>query len=261
MKKWILRIGIVVVVLLVVGLFTVAMFMGTIIKKGVETVGPGITKTEMKLDGASVSILSGSGSIKGFLMGNPEGFTTPQAVKVGTVELGLKPMSVFSDKVHVTHVRMDGADITFETQGMNVMANNMNKILENVEAAAGSSQPKTTEPAKKGEGPSRKIQVDEFVIRGAKVGINSSILGGKTVTVPLPDIRLENIGSGPEGVNAAELTKVVMEQVVPAVVKAAQDAIANVSKLVPGVIRDAGGSATNLLNKTGGIGDLFKKKQ
>ena len=137
MKKWILRIGIIAVVLLVVVVAVAAMFMGSIIKKGVETVGPPITKTEMKLDGASLSIISGSGAIKGFRMGNPEGFKAPQAIKVGTVELGVKPMSVLSDKVHVTHVRVDGADITFETQGANIMANNLSKILENVEAVAG----------------------------------------------------------------------------------------------------------------------------
>jgi hypothetical protein len=257
MKKWILRIAIAVVALLVIAVVAAAMFMGSIIKKGVETVGPTITKTDMKLDGASLSILSGSGSLNGFVLGNPQGYSTPQAIKVGKVDLGVKPRSVFSDKVHVTHIRVESPDITLETQGVNFTANNLNSILANVQAAAGDSG-KGTEQSKD-SGASKKLQVDEFLITGAKVNISSTLLGGKTATVALPEIRLQNLGTGPEGITGAELTKLVMDKLIPVVLEASQQAIGNVSQQASDLIKGATGG-TNVLDKAKGIGDLFKKK-
>src|SRR5438105_7870341 len=114
MKKLIVRIVVVVLVLLVATVGTSIYFLGSIVKKGVETVGPQITKTEMKLDGATLSLLSGSGKLKGLFVGNPEGFRAESAIKVASVSVGVVPRSVFSDKIHVTHVEVLAPEITFE---------------------------------------------------------------------------------------------------------------------------------------------------
>jgi hypothetical protein len=93
----------VVVVLVVAAVVAAGFFLGAIIKKGVETAGPMITKTDVKLDSANLALLSGSGQLKGFNLSVP-------------------------------------------------------------------------------------------------------MLGGKTAPVPLPDIHLANLGTGPEGITAAELS-------------------------------------------------------
>src|SRR5262245_38054441 len=129
MKKIAIIIALVLVVGLIAAVVVGAIFIDSIVKKGVETVGPQITKTEMKLDSAKISIFSGSGTLNGFLLGNPEGYKTPSAVKVGEVSVGVRPKSVFGDKVHVTHVRVNGPEITFE--GTLGTKNNLSKILEN----------------------------------------------------------------------------------------------------------------------------------
>ena len=259
MKKWILRIAIIVVALFVVTVVVAAFFMGSIVKKGVETVGPQITQTDMKLDRASVSILSGAGSINNFVLGNPQGYQTPQAIKVGKVDLAVRPGSIFSDKVEVRHVRVQSPEITLETQGVNFMANNLNTILQNVQALGGTNASKGGEPGQPA-GASKKLQVNEFLITGAKVNISSSLLGGKSATVALPDIRLQNLGTGPEGITAAELTQVVLAQLVPAAMDAARKAISGISEQASDLIKGATGNATNVLEKAKGIGDLLKKK-
>ena len=60
------------------------MFLNGIVKKGVETAGPMITKVDVKLDGANISIFSGSADLKGLFVGNPPGYTTDSAIKVRT---------------------------------------------------------------------------------------------------------------------------------------------------------------------------------
>src|SRR5436309_8777404 len=106
MKKLAVRIALVAVVCLLLLGVALTFSLGTMIKKGVETVGPQITKTQMKLDHATVSVLSGAGTLKGFLLGNPEGYQTASAINVGEVSVGVVPRSVLSDKVHITHVKL-----------------------------------------------------------------------------------------------------------------------------------------------------------
>ena len=264
MKKLVIRIAVVAVVLVIALVVILALSLGSVIKKGVETVGPQITKTDMKLAGANISILSGSGTLKGFLLGNPEGFKTPSAINVGEVSLGVRPGSVLSDKVHVTHVKVIAPEITFE--GTLGTKNNLSKILENVDAATGggkaadpgADQPKT-QPADSGA--SKKLQVDDFLISGAKVNVSMTMLGGKSMTVPIPDIHLTQLGTGPEGITAGELTKRVLSEVTSATLKAVEKGVTDLGKGAADAAKDATKAAGDTLDKTAkGVGDLFKKK-
>jgi len=259
MKKILMIVAGVVVVGLIVLVVVFTLSLDTVIKKGVETVGPQITKTEVKLDGVKISVLSGSGALKGFLLGNPEGYTTPSAVKVGEIGLGVDAKSVMSDKVHVKYVLVQGAEFTFE--GTLGTKNNLSKILENVESVTGG---KSAEPAKKEKeaaGPSKKLQVDDFLISGAKANVSMTMLAGKSLTVAIPDIHLTNLGTGPDGITAGELTKRVFNEVVPAVLKAVEKGVADLGKAATDTVTHLGKDASTNLDKTAkSIGDLLHKK-
>jgi hypothetical protein len=254
MKKYIIRIGLVGAICLVALVVVLTLSLDSIVKKGVETVGPQITKTEMKLEGVSLSILSGSGALKGFVLGNPEGYKSPSAIKAGEVTLGVKPGSVMSDKIQVTHIKVIAPEITFE--GNLGTKNNLSKILENVEAATGGTG--TNAPSPAGSGASQKLQVDDFLISGAKVNISMTILAGKTYTVTIPDIHFSNLGTGPDGITAAELTRRILNEVTALTLKAVDK---NMSDITKGASDALSKEATNALDKaTKSVGDLFKKK-
>lgn len=257
MKKILISGVIVVVVLIVVGVLAVGMFLDGAIKKGVETVGPKLTKVDIKLDAVSLSILSGSGSVKGLLVGNPEGYKTPQAINVGHASLAISPGSLLSDKIVVKSVRVDAAEITFEG---GLGGNNLSKILDNVTAATGGSGAKTEADAPKDDAPGKKLQVDDFLVTGAKVNVSLTGLGGQTVTVPLPDIHLTNLGDGPEGITAAELMKEVLGKVIPAAIQVATSD--KVKELTKGVTEAASKAASGAVDKaTKSVTDLLKKKK
>src|SRR2546429_10000506 len=148
MKKLIIRGVLVVLVLFVVAVGVSIYCLGSIVKKGVETVGPQITGTEIKLDSATLSLLSGSGKLKGLLVGNPEGFKTASAIKGGAGRLGGAPRSVFSDKVHVKEVRVEAPEITFEG---GLKGNNLSRLLDNVQAATGGSEKASPASPRKAE--------------------------------------------------------------------------------------------------------------
>src|SRR2546422_6759268 len=257
MKKLIIRVVVVLLVLLVVAVGVSIYFLGSIVKKGVETVGPQITGTEIKLDSATLSLLSGSGKLKGLFIGNPQGFKTESAIRVSAVSIGVAPGSIFSDKIHVKEVNVLGPEITFEG---GLKGNNLSKLLENVQASTGSADKGATS---KDTASSKKIQVDDFLIRGGKINLSMDAgpLGGKSATVPLPEIHLTNLGSGPDGITAADLTAKVLKEVLQAAIPAAENAVVDLGKGATGVVKEAGKTATEGVEKaTKGIGDLFKKK-
>jgi hypothetical protein len=254
MKKILIRIAVVVVVLIVVAGVSAILFLDHIVKKGVETAGPMVTKVDVKLDKASISLLGGSAHLKGLFVGNPPGCKTDSAIKVGEVSVSLKPLSVLSDKIVVESVKVVSPEITIEG---GIKDNNLTKILDNVTAAAGGSG--ATEK-KDEKASSTKIQVTDLTITGAKVHSNTLLSGGKTVTVTLPDIRLTNLGTGSDGITPAELTKRVMDELMGKVIPALTEGVAQIGKEALELGKGATEEAKKGVEKvTGGLKGLLKR--
>jgi hypothetical protein len=262
MKKLIIRLAIALVVLIIIVIVAVGLFLDSAIKHGVETFGPKFTKVDIKLDSVHLSPLSGSGSIKGLVVGNPEGFSTPSAISVGSASLALKPGSLLSEKIVIKSIRVDAPEITYETT---LKKSNLNTILDNVQAATGGQKEpgKPKQPSEPAESkPAKKLEVDEFVITGAKLRVSVTGLGGGAATVPLPDIHLENLGTGPEGITPQELIKRVLSAIEKNAASAATSAVSDIGKGAAGLTKGAGNTASNALGTvTKGIGGLFEKKE
>src|SRR5262245_8604885 len=113
MKKLFLSVVAILVVLLVAVLVVVYFSLNTIVKRGVETVGPTITKVEVKLGAVNLSPFSGRGELSGLVVGNPEGFKSASALSVQEVRVALKPKSVFSEPIVVDEISVKAPEITF----------------------------------------------------------------------------------------------------------------------------------------------------
>ena len=253
MKKIIIRVAIILVVLMVVGVIVVGFFLGDIVKAGMNTVGPKITQTTFVVNSVSVSMLTGSAGVKGLVIGNPEGYQSPHAISVGKAAVSVAPFSVLYDKIVVKSVEVRDAEITFE--GNPIGSNNLKKLQDNVNAIAGASgAPATNATAKTGDKkPAKKLQVDDFLITGAKVQFNG-------VTLPLPTIHLSNLGAGPDGITPAALVKEVLGQVTTASLKAVEESLTKLGKGGIDATKNAGKAVTGEASKIGkSLGGLFGK--
>lgn len=255
--KKILLITFIIFLVLVIGtVVVVGLSLDKIVKKGIETVAPGITQTSVTVDSVNILILSGSAGVHDFVIGNPEGYTSSNAMTVGKAKVVIVPGSIFKDKVVIHSIAMNDPQITFE--GNPFGANNLKKLMANVEASAGASQ--QTNSASKGA--SRKMQVDDFLLTGAKVHvqINTGILN-KQMTLTIPEIHLTNLGSGPDGITAAELMRQVLQQVTSKTLEIVLSEVGNLGKDAGKLGKDAVNGATkNVGDKIGkGIGGLFGK--
>lgn len=251
MKKLFLGVVIVLVVLIVVVVIVVGFSLGTIVKTGMETVGTKITQVSIKVDAVNLSLLTGSARVKGLVVGNPEGYKTPQAISVGSAAVGVNPFSVLSDKIVVRSVRVEAAEITFEG---GLAGNNLSKIMQNVNAGSKSGGPASTNTtARAGNESGRRIEVDDFLITGAIVHVNLTGMSGEETTLPLPDIHLTNLGKGNAGITAADLTRRVLGAITTATIKVVASATTDIGK-------GSGKAVGEGMNKiTSGVGGLFKK--
>ena len=221
MKKIIIGIVVTLVVLVVVALAVVFFSLNSIVKKGVETVGPQMTKVEVRLGSADISPFSGSGSLNQLFVGNPDGYKTPFAIQMGSIKVGVKIGSVFSDTVVVDEINIQDPEITLEGT---LDGNNLSTILNNLTESGGTQAKSTNAPAASGEKTSKKFIVKDIVLSGAKVHVNVSGFGKSVAqTVSIPDLHLQNVGNGDGGVTPAQLSWQILQPVLAEAAKAAED--------------------------------------
>ena len=250
MKKIIIRIVLVLVALLVIAVVAVFLSLNTIVKKGVETVGPQLTKATVTLGSANISPLSGSGQLHDLFVGNPEGFKTPSAIEIGSIKVAVVLGSVMSDVITVKEINIQDPEITFEG---GLGGNNISKILDNVKGAAPSA-PTTAKPTAANGG--KKFIVQDVTITGAKLHASLTGLGGKELTLPLPPLHLQNIGTAGNGVTADELVKQILTPLLSSVTDAVKNGIADIGKGVGEIGKDAGKQVNKVTDTLKG---LFKK--
>ena len=265
MKKWLL-IGIgflaVVIIVLVIGISN----LGPIIKKAVNTYGPKITKTEVRLGDVDVSLFSAKAKLKEFYLGNPKGFKSPDAVEVGSIYVDVDEASVTGENIVIEKIEVVGPQITYEkARG----TDNFRSILSNVEEAVGTEEPSKKHAGKEGE---KRILIRDFVLRDGKVNLSTSMLGGKSISAPLPDIHLKDIGSKQGGVPPAKAFEEILQALYsgitsPAVsnalnegLRAVGSGIETLGKGAGRELQSAGGSAKRETEKvTDKVKGLFGK--
>jgi uncharacterized protein involved in outer membrane biogenesis len=267
MKKILLRVGIALVALIIVAVVVLALSLDRIVKTAIERVGSKVTGTEVKVESVGLSVFSGKGSVKEFVVGNPAGFKSPWAMKLGKASLALQPGSVMADKVIIHSINLEGPEVTLDFN-MNPLDNNLRKILSNVQGLKESGQvastspgapthPDQAPPAQTEAKAARKLQVDEFVITGAKVHVNSPLVGGDQAQA-LPDIHLRDLGKGPEGITAADLAEKVLAALQSAATQAAVGTVADITK--NGLPKDLKQAGTNALDKVSkGLGGFLNR--
>jgi uncharacterized protein involved in outer membrane biogenesis len=199
MKKWILigfsALVVIIVIVVVAGLSN----LGPIIKNVVNTYGPRMTKTEMRLGDVAISIFSGQAKLKDFYLGNPKGFKSFYAMKVGSMYVDVDEGSLTSDTIIINKIEVVRPEITYEKMGG---TDNFKTILNNVKSSTGRDKPSKKQSDKENGG--KKILIRDFIIREGKVNLFIPQLIGKSIGVSLPDIHLKDVGNVKGGASASE---------------------------------------------------------
>ncbi|MCR4378204.1 MAG: hypothetical protein NUV50_08955 [Rhodospirillales bacterium] len=216
MKKLAIGLGLIVVVL-AIGIYYLAQNAGRFVEAVIEEQGSRVTQVNVALDGVDISLADLKAGLRGLTIANPSGFKTPRAVNLGEISVKLgedwSPSLIVVDEVMVRN-----PEVTYEigADGSNIAA-----IQKNVEdfmrVVSGG---KSSEPAPADDGSAPKIVINDLYIKGGKVNVSSTLLQGKVLPTPLPEIHLSDIGKKSGGASPAE----VVDQVISAITKSAGSA-------------------------------------
>ncbi len=215
MKK-VLGYSLVGLLVLAIGLYvTMQFFLGSIVKAGVNKFGPAMTQTRVELGGANISPLSGEGTLNGLVVGNPQGWSNADALRLGTVHVSLEPFSLFKDHIVINEIVIDQPEFLYETK---LVASNIGDLLKNIEAAMGGN--KAAEPQK--DGKPIKMVIKKFTLRNGKVTLG---VGATAIPLPMPPVELTDIGAAEGGITPAGVVFAVMRSVTTSVVAATTQAL------------------------------------
>ena len=252
--KTLLKVSVIAVLLIVVVLTMIGVYLNSMIKAGVEAVGPKITGTTVKLDAVDISPFSGQGRLKGLVVGNPKGFQTESAFKIADAKVKVDQKTALSDKLIIEEILIDGPEITYEGSPS---GSNISKIQENVAAfgkSVGTKEGAESKSEKK-DPTQKKVQINHFIVKNGQVKLSASLLKGKALTVRLPDLHLRDIGKESGGVTVQKAAA----EVFAAINKSVLQSVASSGKLLEkGAEEAAKGLGSEAGKAVEGLKGLFK---
>ena len=246
-KKIVLTLLALVVVAVVVVLFATIGSLDKIIEAGIEKYGSEMTAAEITLEEVTLDLSNGQASLRGLLVGNPEGFETEYLTSLDEINVILDLDSITTDPVVIKEINIQNPVFIYE---MGVGGNNLDAILNNVKEYVGARE-ESDEADGKSAGP--KLIIDNVYIRDGTVSVSHKALKGKKMlTAPLPEIHIKDIGREEGGATPGE----VAEKIISSVRSGATSAVAtlNLDK-----VKQAGGAIKESLGKAGEkLKGLFK---
>lgn len=231
MKRWLFIGGIGVVVIIGVAVFVFSS-LDSLVKAAVEKFGSEATGAKVTLNAVKISPTAGKGMIAGLTLGNPKGFKTGYAVKVGKADIVIDMATLTKSTVVIKEIRINSPDVIFE-QGAD--GSNFDAIRKNVENYIG----ETGGGKSTGKSAAKKLIIENFIITNGTVNVSAAILGGRKVTASLPDIHLRNIGKKENGASPGA----VAEKIIAAIGGGAGNAVAALGLGIGGIGKNIGQAA------------------
>jgi len=249
MKKLLIILGSL-LALVVIGAFIASFFLGSIVTKGVNNFAPKITGTPVTLDSASISPLTGSGTLNGLFVGNPAGWKSDQAFSFEKIHVSVVPRSILGDHIIVKEVIIDSPQFVYETKIIN---SNIKDLLAQIEKNIGgsSSKPATDQPTTK-EGTPLKFEVKSFRLENATVTLG---VGPTAITLPMPPLVLTDLGVKEGGITPDQLVAKVMTNVLANITKAVAESALQIGSASGAAASDAASGAAKKAGE--GLKKLF----
>jgi hypothetical protein len=240
MKRVLLIGGVVLLAVVVLALVYLRSNLDSIVADAIETYGSRSAGVPVRVGSVELALTEGKGTIRGLRVGNPEGYASGDAFRLGEITVQVDPKSVTSSPVSVPQIRVIAPEVNAELDAKG--KSNLQTILDHVQSGGEAA------PAEEGE-PIR-LAIGQFVFEQGKLRGDASAVAGREEDVfetDLPSVKLSNIG-GSRGATPAEVSEAVLKAFLRQTTRsvAAYQAQRAVEKNVGG---DVGKEAGKLLRK------------
>jgi hypothetical protein len=217
-KRLLLLGGLAAVVIAAGIVYVVGSRLDSIVAAAIEHYGSEISGVPVRVRSVSLSLREGRGTIRGLRAGNPEGFSSGDAFRLGDITLDIDPRSVVATPLVVEALHVGAPEVNFELDAKG--RSNFDAIRRNVDRyAAGSGAPEQestgSEPAE-----ATRVAIRHFAFANGRVRADVSAVREQEepLEVALPPLTLANLG-GKRGATPGEIGKTVLAAFTRAVVR------------------------------------------
>ena len=255
--KFLLKLVLWLIVLVVVALLTLPLWFGPVVKAVAGKVAPKVAQIELAMDHLALNPYTARFELRGLRVGNPAGYAEKYAATVGDVVFDAETASLVTDVIHIEEIKVRDVFVSYVSGGPDNV-NNFRQIQYNVaggkeqyEAAQAAkrqeeaAQPANREPAPAepepqvgSARPAKRFIIDRLEVSGLTVQ-----LGFLPLKLPV-GLTLTDIGRESGGATLAEIS----QQVWDAILKAA-GAVGDQLKALGSMATEAGKSATEAVGK------------
>ncbi len=175
-----------------------AYYIDTIIKNGIERVGPRLTGVEVKVGSVRASILKGELKLYRFRIRNPKGFRIQNAFMADFIRIRIRWLSLLTDTIEIEEIYVKKPTVVYE--GL-FLRNNLKSIRRNIESYTGKKKGSRKSGGRSrgggsdSDGPSWRI--GRFRVRDGEIVVGTRLLGKKKgITLNMPENDERDIGGG-----------------------------------------------------------------
>ncbi|HEU5360139.1 MAG TPA: hypothetical protein VFU42_03165 [Candidatus Deferrimicrobiaceae bacterium] len=191
-SKILIALGII-AVLLAGGVYYLYSNLDRIVAAAIEKYGSEATGTKVAVSSVRIRLNAGEGSIGNLSIGNPPGFSSPNAVHLGNISIAVDTGSVTRNPLVIDRILISAPRITYEINESG--RSNIDTIRGRVQAAEDEEEDRSPRRGRgKKTGGEKRIVIKTLVIENGEVAIQAASLPGKTLSAPLPRIELHNLG-------------------------------------------------------------------
>ena len=191
-----------IIVISAIGGLILSLSIDSMVQSSLESTTSEVLNTSVDVEDVSISLLNGSGTITGFTIHNPEGFSDKPAAKMQEISIKMKVSSLLSDTVIVDEVRIQKPELYYEQKAT---GNNFDALTGSMGGASSSDT---------------NLIVDYLLVENGQIALTADIGSEKSVMAEFSKIELEGIGRNSS--NAMEQT--IQQILKPVLEKALQEA-------------------------------------
>lgn len=183
---------------LLIAFIAISFTIDSIVKSGIEEIGTEMTGTQVSVGSVSISPFSGSGTISGFRVANPEGYSQDNAVNIDNFSIKLEPFTLFSDEIIINQINITDASVYVEQK---LPENNIREIMDHINSVPDE------------EASDARLIIERFVLDNGTASLYTEVGGERSARVEISRIELQDLGRASGQQTAAAVIQQVAEEV------------------------------------------------
>jgi uncharacterized protein involved in outer membrane biogenesis len=209
-----------------IGFFTFRLLgnLDSIVEETIEKIGTELTGTRVELEGVEIDLATGSATLRGLKIENPDGYKSGHAFLLKKISVGLDLKSLSGPVIVINEVIIRGADLNVEQRGER---NNLSDLLAQVEANSKKSNAGAAKEPTPESGDVR-LALKKLVFADTQ----ATLIGGtsENKSIKVPDVKRSNIGSPQKGLTPEQLGNALLQAVLEEVESAVSIYLADLAK-------------------------------